>query len=86
MTEEVEAEEGEEGLGEIEMYEPLLGELLPDGGLIFDVIEFAELTNSIAAQMRDGQIFVLDRDSRQWRSVEPEKPIRGGKLSAVKRE
>jgi len=85
MIEEAEIEGEEEGLDEIEMYEPLLGELLPEGGLIFDVIEFAELTNSIAAQMRDGQIFVLDRDSRTWRSVEPEK-TKGAKLAAVKRE
>jgi len=86
MTEEVKTEEEDEGLGEIEMYEPLLGELLPEGGLIFDVIEFSELTNSIAAQMRDGQIFVLDRDSLTWRSVEPAKTTKGAKLAAVKKE
>lgn len=84
MTEEVENEE--DGLGEIEMYEPTIGELFENGALIFDTIEFAELTNSIAAQMRDGQIFVLDRDSRRWRSVEPEKPSKAAKLAAVKQE
>lgn len=84
MTEEVENEE--DGLGEIEMYEPTIGELLENGALIFDTIEFAELTNSIAAQMRDGQIFVLDRDSRRWRNVEPEKPSKVVKLAVVKQE
>ncbi len=55
---------------EEEEYEPepcILG----DGDvLIEDPVELFEMTHSIAMQVRDGGLYVLDRDSRKWRNVE----------------
>lgn len=78
-----------EELGDIEVYEPepcSLGELEV---LIFDPIEFTELTNSIAAVARDGALFVLDRETLKWRNVEDlkkEQKKTGSGLRAIKKE
>ena len=52
-------------------YEPIPESVYDGGALIFDPVEFADLTNSIAATMFEGQLLVLDRDSRQWINVAP---------------
>lgn len=57
-----------------ETYEPIPCEIAEGSCLIFDPAEFAELTGSIAAIVRDGGLFVLDRESRHWRNVEA--PVR----------
>lgn len=49
---------------------------------IADGPELYELTESLASQFRDGQLYVLKRDTLKWVSVEAiHKP---GKLSAIK--
>jgi len=63
--------------------EPLF---ISDGEVhIEDSPEFYELTGSIAAQFRDGVLFVLRRDTLKWVNVE-EIPStkRGGKVVAIK--
>ena len=52
-------------------YEPMPEHVHDASALIFDPVEFADLTNSIAATMFEGQLLVLDRDSRQWINVAP---------------
>jgi hypothetical protein len=57
--------------------------LIGDGEVvIYDHGEFSELTNSLAAMVRDFELWVLDRDTLRWRKVEPKK----GKLAMVKKE
>lgn len=55
-----------------------------DGGVvIFDRYEFEQKYNCDAAIVRDGCLFVLDKDSRRWVSAEAgDKPRRG--LAPVK--
>lgn len=48
---------------------------IADGeAIIFDAIEFEEKYNADAVILKDGQLFVLDKATRKWASVEPEKP------------
>jgi hypothetical protein len=51
-------------------YEPAPAGLADGDVLIADPIEFYELTNSIAAMVRDGVLFVLCRDTLKWVNVE----------------
>lgn len=53
---------------------------IPDGD------EFYELTGAIASQLRDGQLFVLRRDTLKWVSVEDVNSLnkRGSKVTAIK--
>jgi hypothetical protein len=45
--------------------------ILGDGDvLIEDPVELFEMTHSIAMQVRDGGLYVLDRATRKWRNVE----------------
>jgi hypothetical protein len=47
--------------------------ILGDGDvLIEDPVELFEMTHSIAMQVRDGGLYVLDRETRKWRNVESE--------------
>ncbi len=55
---------------EVEEYEPQPC-ILGDGDvLIADPVDLFETTNCIAMQVRDGGLFVLDRETRKWRNVE----------------
>ena len=51
-----------------------------------DSAEFYELTGAIASQLRDGQLFVLRRDTLKWVSVEDIHSLnkRGGKVTSIK--
>lgn len=63
-------------------YEPM-PEGVPDGdALIFDPVEFAEATKSLAVIVRDGAMFVLDRDTLKWVNVETLK--RTGNVRSIK--
>ena len=60
---------------------------ISDGELhIPDSAEFYELTDSIASQFRDGQLYVLRRDTLKWASVEEIQSLnkRGSKVTAIK--
>lgn len=48
--------------------------------------EFYELTGAIAAQLRDGQLYVLRRDTLKWVSVEDVHSLnkRAGKVTSIK--
>lgn len=63
--------------------EPLF---ISDGEVhIDDGPEFYEATGGIAAQFRDGVLFVLRRDTLKWVNVEEIHPNkRGGKVVALK--
>lgn len=59
----IEDDEPEDG------YEPIPVSL-PDGdAVIFDPIEFGEITNSIASMVVGGHLLVLDRTTLQWTDV-----------------
>lgn len=48
-------------------------------------LEFYEMTNSVAAMVRNGALFVLCRDTLKWVNVEDiHKHGAGAKLSAIK--
>jgi hypothetical protein len=64
----------------LEQPEPL--SLWDDGCVIFDPPAFAEKYNADAAQVRGGQLFILDKDTREWSAVEPIKKER--KLKVIK--
>jgi hypothetical protein len=55
---------------EDEGYEPVPERVMDGEVLIADPWEFFEVTNGLAAIVRDGALFVLDRDTRKWRNVE----------------
>jgi hypothetical protein len=59
---------------------------LSDGDChIADGPELYELTDSLAAQFRDGQLYVLKRDTLKWVSVEAiTNKSKAGKLSAIR--
>lgn len=51
-----------------------------------DSAEFYELTGAIASQFRDGQLYVLRRDTLKWVSVEEVHSLnkRAGKVTSIK--
>jgi hypothetical protein len=51
---------------------------------ISDGPELYELTDSLASQFRDGQLYVLKRDTLKWVSVEDINNKPAGKLSAIR--
>ena len=65
---------------EPEEYEPVPAILHDAGVIIFDPIQFQYDFNCHCAQLADGVLFVLDRDSLQWVDVQKPRP----KLSTVK--
>lgn len=52
-----------------DVYQPESGTLHDNGMIIFDMAEFAEVFDCYAAQMFDGQLFVLKRSDKIWQSV-----------------
>lgn len=64
---------------------PVQESTIGDGDIIiFDIFEFCEATDSLAALNRDGNLFVFGRTSLKWANVEElGKPAR--KLTAVKK-
>jgi hypothetical protein len=65
-------------------YEPEPVEICDGSVLLQDPIEFYELTNSVAAMVRDGILFVLCRDTLKWVNVEDASKKPAAKLSAIK--
>ena len=65
MTDEPETDDEE-----VETYIPEAALIHEDSFLIFDQAEFAEHFNCWGAQLRDGSLFVLCRDTCRWRNVE----------------
>jgi hypothetical protein len=65
MTDETEVEDGED-----ESYLPQPELVYDESCLILDPLEFAEVYNASAVQMKDGAMFVLDRETHRWRNVE----------------
>lgn len=57
---------------ETEDYVPVPAEIMDGCALIFDPLDFEAEFNCFAAIVRDGQLFVLDRDTRQWLPAERE--------------
>jgi hypothetical protein len=66
MTDEPEVSEDE---FEDEGYTPEPYLIHEDSVLIFDQAEFCERFNCWAAHLVDGVLYVLDRDTYQWRNV-----------------
>lgn len=58
-----------------ETYEPVPAILHDGGAMIFDPIEFAEIFNCHAAMFDQGMLYVLDRDTKQWHNIEPDKKV-----------
>lgn len=56
-----------------EAYEPTMALLHDNGVVIFDILEFQEEFDCYAAQFTDGILYVLDRETKLWRQVEPER-------------
>lgn len=68
-----------------ETYEPQPAALADGDVLIADPVEFHEMTNSVATMVRNGDLFVLCRDTLKWVNVEGiHKHGAGAKLSAIK--
>ena len=69
-------------------YEPMPEHIYDGGALLEDPTEFFEMTNSFAAVMCEGQLFVYDRNTFEMRNLsslrqaKPAKPER--KLSSIK--
>jgi hypothetical protein len=64
-------------------YDPEPVEICDGSVLLQDPVEFYELTNSVAAMMRDGVLFVLCRDTLKWVNVEDVHKKSAAKLSAI---
>ncbi len=69
---------------EDDTYDPEPADVMADGCLIADPVEFFEMTKSVAAIVRDGALFVLRREDLKWVNVESINQKPAGKLSAVK--
>ena len=64
---------------------PVQESTIGDGDIIlFDIFEFCESVNAHGAMNRDGNLFVLNRETLKWVNVES--LIKAGKLSAVKKD
>lgn len=63
-------------------YEPVPEGVADGDALIFDPVEFGEATNSLAVMVRDGAMFVLDKESMKWVNVEALK--RPGNVRSIK--
>jgi hypothetical protein len=59
------------GTDEVEEYDPVPVSLFDNGIIIFDPIEFVATYNCHAALYSEGTLYVLDRETSRWRSVEP---------------
>ena len=70
---------------EADTYEPQPTGVMDGEALIADPFEFFELTQSLAAIVRDGALYVLRRDSLKWVNVEALTKSSGAKLSAIKK-
>jgi len=57
----------------VEEYEAIPERLMDGEALIFDPIEFAEEFDALAAMCRDGQLWVLQRKTKKWVTVEASK-------------
>lgn len=68
---------------EADTYIPEACGVMDGEALIADPIEFFELTQSLAAIVRDGALFVLRRDSLKWENVE-KLPKAGGSVTPIK--
>ena len=77
MSTEPETPETEEEAG---AYEPQAAGLSEDDCLIFDRAEFEQDFNCYAVMFRGGQLWALDKESRQW--VDCAKPLKGDKAPA----
>ena len=82
MTDEPESGD-ESGEAEYSVYEPSPVEICEGAVVIFDHVEFAEATKSIAAMNRDGVLFALRKDSLKWVNVES-LAVTGAKLKTIK--
>ena len=82
MTDE---KETEEELGQLQMYEPQVFGVNDGELVILDALEFGEVFDCYAVSWRDGSMFVLDRNTKEWRVIAPYKETKSkAKLSAVK--
>lgn len=81
-----ETEDDKIGLGDIEVdtYEPIPVCVADGDVMIPDPAEFSDLTGSIAAQVRDGALFVLSRDSLKWVNVEAIKRPKAASVASIK--
>ena len=77
MSTDPETPETEEEAG---AYEPQAAGLSEDDCLIFDRAEFEQDFNCYAVMFRGGQLWALDKESRQW--VDCAKPLKGDKAPA----
>jgi len=68
---------------EDDTYEPEIIEIGDGGVLLQDPVEFYEMTNSFAAMVRDGGLFVLCRDTLKWVNVEDALKKSRAKLATV---
>lgn len=79
------SEEPEEELGPLEMYEPQVVGINDGELIILDALEFGEVFDCYAVSWRDGSMFVLDRDTKEWRVIAPYKETKSkAKLKIVK--
>ena len=74
----------EEIVGEVDTYEPVPACVGDGEVLIADPAEFCQLTGSIAAQVRDGALFVLGRDTLKWVNVETIRRPKSASVAAIK--
>lgn len=51
-------------------YEPCPEPVADGDALIFDPVEFAEITRSLAVMVIGGALFVLDRETLKWVNVQ----------------
>jgi hypothetical protein len=79
-TPDIDPEVGEENIliepgdpDAFEEYDPQPIALHDNGVVIFDPLEFSDKFNCFAAQYSEGVLYVLCKDTRQWRNVEPTK-------------
>ena len=70
MSDETQAPEDDAEEAEGEGYDPNPQLVHEDSFLILDPIEFADHFNCWGCQLRNGDLFVLDRETYQWRNVE----------------
>ena len=65
-------------------YEPMPEHVHEGGVLLADPVEFFDDFNAYAAMMWEGQLLVLDRDTKQWINVSPPDKKAVRKLTSVK--
>lgn len=77
MTEETKPEE-------VEVYTPQPITLMDGDALIFDPDDFAETFDAHAVIHRDGCLFVLCRETLDWKKVEPHKAAKPSVVKPIK--